>query len=249
MSAKKAASLIRPMATGAIASAFAITAIGASASDNPERHAAPHPSNPHAARPQPFEDPTIAVVYSGPDKDAQLLISAGANGQPIRSLSLRAPNGRQVIDTTFADPRGLGQSDARFETPEPTLAELKRTYPAGTYHWVGHTVRGQRLASTTRLIYSLPEVPVITTPTPDATGLPTSELRVGWDRVTGAKKIHLEIEQVKTDRVLTIDLDGAASSFVVPDQFLASGLKYTLDVKAVGTNGNVAVADVDFHTG
>ncbi len=72
---------------------------------------------------------------------------------------------------------------------------------------------------------------------------------VRWEPVADASSIHLEVEQPARERTLSVDLDGDATSFVIPDGFLDRGREYVVDVKAVGANGNLTVADRAFRTG
>lgn len=192
----------------------------------------------------PFEDPTMVVVYSGPDHDAQLLISAGSK-VPMASLALASPTGAVVTETSFD--ATLGQADFRLDTPEPSLAALKRTYPAGVYRWTGTTVDGRPIVGASRLSYRLLTPPRILAPARNQK-VTTSGATLEWRRVAGARVIHLEVEQVRTSHLLTVDLPGSATRFTIPDGFLQPGLKYTLDVKAVGPNDNLTVTDVDFRT-
>lgn len=121
-------------------------------------------------------------------------------------------------------------------------------YPPGTYRLRGRTVDGRRIAGSARLSYAVLRPPVIIYPTPGQKGVATSGAVLRWQRVVGAKKIHLEIEQVETKRVLTVDLSGNATSLIAPDGFFQPGLTYVMDVKAAGPNRNLTVTDVTFKT-
>jgi len=193
-----------------------------------------------------FEDPTLTLVYSGPDRDAQLYISTGST-TPMRQVSVIAPGGRRIITARFTDGSNLGQSDLRLDTPEPSLAGLRRAYPQGLYKWSGVAVNGRAIAGTARLSYGLLNAPVITSPAPGSS-VAAAGAALRWQPVPGASKIHIEVEQVATKRLLTVDLAGSATSLAVPEGFLAPGLEYTMDVKAVGPNGNLTVSDVTFRT-
>ena len=195
----------------------------------------------------PLEDPTFTVVYSGPDKDAQIIFTVGSKS-PMSRLSMTGPNGLSTLDVKFADAGHLGQADLRLDSPEPTLAKLKQAYPAGIYRLSGKTVGGRALIGRGHLSYGLLPAPVITSPAPGAAGVTTQATTMRWKQVPGAKFIHLELEQVRTHRLLTVDLDGDATSLVIPPGFMKPGLKYTFDVKAAASNGNLSVADVTFRT-
>lgn len=190
----------------------------------------------------PLEDPSMVVVYSGPDHDAQLFITTGSK-EPMRQLTIVAPDGRHVFDGMF--PGRLGQADLRLDTPEPTLAKLERVYPAGVYRWSGSSMSGKALAGTSTLRYALLDPPTITAPRARAT-VPATSVVARWQRARGATRIHLELEQVKTKRLFTIDVDGDTTAFRSPAQFVKPGLQYTLDIKAANRYGNLSVADVTF---
>lgn len=224
-----------------LAATLGVTAVAATAATSRDTSSAA------AARtPLTFEDPAMTLVYSGPDRDAQLYISTGTT-QPMRELRLIGPRKRTVVAAHFSDARNLGQSDLRLDTPEPTLAGLKRAYPRGVYRWYGTTTAGRPITGRTLLSYALLKPPVILAPRPDQV-LGTSGAVVRWEPIAGARTVHVEIEQVATKRVLTIDLPPTATSLTVPDGFLTPRLEYTMDVKAVGPHGNLTVSDVTFTT-
>lgn len=216
-------------------------AIAAAASAVPAGHAS---SSAAPRAPLAFEDPAMTVVYSGPDHDAQLYISTGTT-TPMRELRLVAPGNRTIIAARFSDARNLGQSDLRLDTPEPSLAGLRHAYPPGVYRWRGTTINGRPIAGRTLLSYALLKPPVITVPQP-AQAIATTGQVVAWKPIAGARTVHVEIEQVATKRVLTVDLPSSATSLQVPDGFFTAGLEYTMDVKAVGPHGNLTVSDVTF---
>jgi hypothetical protein len=123
---------------------------------------------------------------------------------------------------------------------------LKREYPAGIYHWTATAVDGRSAVGTSRLSYRFLVPPTILVPTAHVK-LPVSGATLRWKPVAGARHIHLEIEELRAKQLLTIDLPGNATQFTVPDGFFQPGLTYVLDVKAVGLNDNLTVADVEFR--
>jgi len=211
------------------------------ASARPGRDSVPPPT-------PAFEHPSLSVVSSSSDHDAQLVFDAGAN-VPFTSLRLSAPDGRRVLIASFRDSKRLGQSKLLIETPEPTVAALETAYPSGRYHLVGTTTDGRRISSSVALSYDVLSAPVIATPSRDATGIPVAGSTFTWESVPGAVTVHLEVETIDERSALKVDLPGTATSFVVPAGFLHAGAKYTFDVKAVGSNGNLSVTDLTFTTG
>jgi hypothetical protein len=179
------------------------------------------------------------------DGDGQLFWSLTYEKR-MADVSIHAPNGRLVATAEFDR---AGQADAHFDSPEPTVAALKRTYPPGRYQVTGHTTTGRRLSSTVVLTYRHVQVaPVILSPTPHQTDVPTTGFVVHWKAVPGASAIHVQVESDAPPRALEIDLPGTATSFQVPEEFLQAGTEYVVDVLAQHPRGNYTMSDVTFTT-
>ncbi|TPG26145.1 hypothetical protein [Mycolicibacterium hodleri] len=201
-----------------------------------------------------LEDPKIWVMYSSVDDDAQLFVNAGATA-PMATLTVTAPDGRTVQNLRFEDVGKIGQADVTLEGPEPKLADLKKAFPAGTYTFTATTVAGVRLDAPSTLSYDLLAPPVILGPTTGTTGVPVNGLIIRWQPVTGATRIHVEVEPEKAppegalaNPKFTIDLPASATSIAVPDGWLQTGVQYVFDVKALAPNGSVTVTDATFTT-
>ncbi len=70
-----------------------------------------------------------------------------------------------------------------------------------------------------------------------------------WMQIPDAEAVRFEIEAEADGKALKVDLPGDATSFSVPGDFLQPGVLYTMDVKAIGSEGNRTVSDVQFTTG
>jgi hypothetical protein len=92
-------------------------------------------------------------------------------------------------------------------------------------------------------------IPAISSPVDGATDIPTSGAVIEWQPVPGAEAIFVEVED-DTDggRELLVRLDGDATSFPIPDQFLKDGTEYAVELKALSPNGNQSAADSTFTT-
>ncbi len=194
-----------------------------------------------------LEDVVLSVVYSATDEDAQIIISGGSE-EPIETVSISGPEGSVMLKAKFKDAGQLGQADFEFETPEPSLEDLEAAYPAGIYVIVGKTVEGNRLVSEVELSYQLLDAPVILFPGDGDTGVPVDDLTATWMAITDAEAIRLELEDEAEEVALKVDLPGEATSFEIPNGWLQPGVEYTLDIKAIGENGNQTVSDLRFIT-
>ena len=192
-----------------------------------------------------FDEASVQFVDNRTDKDGQLFWSVTYEKR-MADVAIHAPNGKLVATATFDR---AGQADAHFDSPEPTVAALKKSYPAGRYKITGHSTAGRRLVKTVVLTYEhVATTPVITSPTPLQTGVPTTGFVVRWNAVPGASVIQLQVERDAPHRALEIDLPGTMTEFTVPDGFLEAGTEYVVDVKAQHPSGNHTLSDVTFTT-
>ena len=59
---------------------------------------------------------------------------------------------------------------------------------------------------------------------------------------------RVELEGEETELAIKVDVTGDATGFTFPPGWLVPGTEYTLDVKALGENGNRSVTDLRFTT-
>lgn len=191
-----------------------------------------------------FDEASVRFVANRTDHDGQLFWSV-THEERMGDVAIHAPGGKLVATTTFDR---AGQADAHFDSPEPSVAVLKKTYPAGRYTVTGHTPSGQQLSSIVILTYKHVRTPTIVSPKARQSGVPTTGLVVRWSAVRGASSIHVQVERDAPARALEIDLTGTATAFRVPDGFLEAGDEYVVDVMAQHRSGNYTMRDVTFTT-
>lgn len=191
-----------------------------------------------------FDEASVQLVANRTDHDGQLFWSVTYEKR-MADVAIHAPSGALVATATFDR---TGQADAHFDSPEPTVTTLKKTYPPGRYVVTGHTTSGRRLASVITLTYKHVGTPTIISPKPDQDVVATTGLVVRWSAVPGASTIHIQVESDEPARALEIDLSGAATKFRVPDGFLKAGVEYVVDVLAQHPSGNYTMRDVTFAT-
>jgi hypothetical protein len=191
-----------------------------------------------------FDEASVRFVANRTDHDGQLFWSVTSE-EGMGDVTIHAPSGKLVATAKFDR---TGQADAHFDSPEPTVAGLKKTYPAGRYTVTGHTTSGRRLSSIVLLTYKHVGTPTIVSPESHQTGVPTTGLVVRWSAVRGASSIHIQVERDAPPRALEIDLPGTATVFRVPDGFLEAGAEYVVDVLAQHRSGNSTMRDVTLTT-
>ena len=193
-----------------------------------------------------FEGVEIFVVYSSTDLDAQVFL-AGESDEPLTRLKAVGPAGVR-LSWKVKDGGDLGYADFQFESPEPSLEELEVAYPAGTYSFHGRTNEGTKLTGEAELSYELLDAPVPIFPLNGDTGVPTNGVITMWEPISDAEAIRFEIEDEEGEVAFKVDLPGDAVSFDLPNGWLEPATEYTLDIKAIGENGNQTVTDLRFTT-
>ncbi len=194
-----------------------------------------------------LEDASIFIVFNTMDNDAQIFVKAESD-EPIKVLNVRTSGRIKPVVLEIGDGDNLGVADVTFETPEPSIEELAKAYPEGRYIFFGRTVEGNRFFGEVNLRYELLEPPVITFPTDGMENISTSGLTAFWEPIDGAEAIRFEVEDEEEEVAFTADLSGDATMFNFPEGWLQSGVEYTMDVKAIGENGNQTVVDIRFTT-
>jgi len=198
--------------------------------------------------PEPeLEDSVMYAVFNSTDVDAQLILAGGLE-DGLTKVEITGPGGMVDIDAEFEDGRNIGQADFQFDTPEPSLAELMRAYPAGQYRFSATTTSHCTLRSSVKLSYRLLPAPVIAFPTEDSYGVSAAGFTALWEEIPDAEAVRLAVEEEESSIALVVDLPGDTTSFDVPATFLKPGILYTMDVIAIADNGNQTVSDVQFTT-
>lgn len=209
---------------------------------------APPGSNPAVhPRAEPL-DIEMFYQYSATDDDAEVTIGIESPDNPIDSLVIVAPHGRAVATVRSRD--RLGLAEVELESAEPSVDEVQGAYPEGTYRFSGRAVDGTRLTGSVHLSHEVVGAPDFFNFSPcddevDATGAVT----IAWNSVAGAEGgYEIIIEQDETGANMRTTLTAERTSFVIPDGFLARGLEYEIEMKAVTGAGNKTSASCEFST-
>lgn len=205
-----------------------------------------------------FPDARLKIEFNSTDGDAGLQVLLDA--PPWREVVITNPAGRVLAEFDAGpviDQFGLTELFAESSEPpfdEFPFEEFKRLFPEGVYTFRGTTIDGERLRSRFRLSHDVPDGPVITSPTEDAT-VPPDGLVVQWlpdASPPGVDVVAYEVLVVADDpfvgnptQVLDVMLPADATSFPVPAVFLTPG-SYKTEVLAIEAGGNQTLTEVAF---
>lgn len=206
------------------------------------------PANAQPSEPS-FKQLSMRFEVNETDGDGEVLFSLKAS-EGLEWLKVFAPGGELVAfivsndERKGVDPVGLAQF--KLETAEPSIDEVKKAYPAGTYEVVARTISGQRLHGTVKFNNQRLPPPAFTPK--DAKGVDPNHVVVRWQPVEGAIAYHVEIENDDLEVNLSARLPGSTTHFNVPREFLLPGKEYDIGVATVSKDGSLSVAESSFVT-
>jgi hypothetical protein len=194
-----------------------------------------------------FEIASIHLERNIVDEDAEAVINLKTEESGLANLLIIAPDGRRIARFESRNRRNLGAREMLLETPEPDPTAVFRSYPPGTYRFLGKTLDGEELSGEAELSHAFPAPANITSPAEEAT-VQAAGLVIQWEPVAGASGYLLELEQEDQGLELTVNLPASATSFSPPAGWLLAGAEYSLGVGSVGENGNRTFVETTFTT-
>jgi hypothetical protein len=192
-----------------------------------------------------FADAELFFELNSTDNDLGLQLFLDSDGwKRVRVLD----PARNEIVLLQAEGRlaRLGITELRFESAEPSPAEVLALFPPGKYRFRGRSVEGEQLASNVTLSHDL--LPAPTFSPSDGEVVDPRDVVVEWN-APGAEQVELIIEQDELGHVLDITLSGSSKRLRVPRQFLRPGMEYKIEILSISENGNRTIAESTFRTG
>jgi hypothetical protein len=193
---------------------------------------------------EPFDDAQVFFELNTTDNDMGFQVFLDAEGW--KRVSLTDPEGRRVFglqaDTKLAQ---IGITELRFESAEPSPAEVRSRFPAGQYTFRGETVEGVTLVSRASLSQRLLSAPTFSPRNGQLVDQANTVVR--WN-APGAEMVEVIIEQDELGHVFDVTLSGSTTSLTVPPQFLRRGREYKIEILSIAENGNRTIAESTFRT-
>jgi hypothetical protein len=195
-----------------------------------------------------FERVAVYLEQNVQDEDAEVKFEAIGPSVGLKALKVVAPDERTVIN--FSTPESkLGIQHLTLESPEPkNNGSIQADFPEGAYRFTGTTTKGARLQGEATLSHKLPGPVSLVRPRADEKNVPVIGLRIGWNPARNLAAYLVVLEDEKLGREMSVNLPAAATSFAVPDGFLASGTEYKLAIGTVAKDGNKSFVEITFTT-
>jgi hypothetical protein len=208
-----------------------------------------------SAKPVRLADATLIVEVNATDGDAGLQVFL--DGDPWRSMTITAPDGRKIVDVTAVGRlKGYGLTELFSESSEPPfdtfpLARFKALWPEGRYSFSGVTIEGRKVTGAARLSHDIPGGPRIVSPTKNER-VDRKAMVARWS--APPKQAGIEIAGYRAIvsregplRVFSADLRAWARRVTVPREFLERGVEYKIEVEAIEKSGNQTLTEVEFR--
>jgi hypothetical protein len=195
-----------------------------------------------------FERTAIYLEQNVQDEDSEVKIEAIAGSAGLTTLRVVAPDGRTVLDVRTPESK-LGMRHHTLESPEPhNDGRLQADFPEGTYRFTGTATDGDTLNGEAVLSHSFPSVANVMRPRDSEKNVPLTGLQVKWNPVKDATALIVAVEHEESGRQVTATLPGSATSFSVPEGFLAAHTTYKLAIGTVAKSGNRSFTETSFTT-
>ncbi len=195
-----------------------------------------------------FERSKLFLEQNMQDKDAEIKIEAIAGKAGLRSLQVKAPDGRIVAEFKAPDSK-LGIRSLLMESPEPKNdGSVQADFPAGSYTFSGSTTQGGALEGGAMLSHTFPQATAFLTPRPEAHDVAWQKLTLSWQPVKALAAYVVVIEQEATGREIKANLSPTTTSFNVPEGFLLPETRYKLAIGTVAKDGNISFIETEFST-
>ncbi len=207
-----------------------------------------------SARAGEFSRARIYIEYNAIPDDLGFHVTL--DGEDWSSLKIVNPNGKTIFDVAgkgaFKD---LGMTELFFEGAEPALADfpledLLALFPEGTYTFMGVTVDGERLVSTSTLSHAVPARP------PSSASVDGDTVVISWSAVATVPDSRFPVRpivitgyQVLADS-FQVTLPASARQVTLPVEFvqsLAPGV-HPFEVLAIDASGNQTITEGTYVT-
>jgi hypothetical protein len=208
---------------------------------------APAAAQPPAAACQEFEELVMTLEQNATDGDTEVVFFAKTETDGLRRLLILGPGGRRVAGFD-GDKRSIGIREFVLESAEPPeLDRVLRSFPEGTYTFLGRTVGGDCVVGESPLSHDLAPATSLLTPAEEAV-VELDDLLLSWAAVAGAERYVVELNNEDTGSEFTFEVFPPTTSLLVPAALLAADSEYQFAVGVKMPDGNVTFVELAFFT-
>lgn len=195
-------------------------------------------------RGEPFADAEVFFEFNTTDNDLGFQVLLDAEGW--NRVVIAGSGSSKVVQISAKGPLAeLGITELRFESAEPSPAEVLALFPPGEYRFSGKTVEGGFLFSEAELSHDF--VPAFEfTPSEGVTVDPLNTV-ITWN-APDAELMEIILESEDAEGTFDVIVPASLSGLNVPPQFLEEGVEYKIELLAYHGNGNRTIVESTFFT-
>lgn len=193
-----------------------------------------------------LKEEAMTLRYAAGADEGVILVEAESEAR-LDHVQIVRPDGQLVFELRSPSEASNGVMRFAVEMLESDMGSLSESYPEGVYDILARTADGRLAKGSAFLSHALPLAPQVVYPRDGAIGVPSSNLVVTWLPDRAATGYRVDLEQNENDG-LTVQLPAGSNSLRVPDGVLAPGTETSLEVSAIGANGNCTLVELRFTT-
>lgn len=198
---------------------------------------------------EPFSELRMALEQNATDGDTEVVLFAKGQDEGLKRLTIIGPDGRHVATLSGAGRRrSIGIREFHLESAEPPdLAAVLRSFPQGTYRFIGRTVSGGCLRGQAPLSHAI--APATTQLTPEEEQVvPIGQVVLSWTAVPGVERYVVELNNEDTGAEMLIHVFPPTTSLAISPQLLKAGSEYQFGVGVMMPSGNITFVERTFFT-
>lgn len=195
--------------------------------------------------PAALEEGKMHVEWA-PGQEAVVRLSAESQ-ESLSRVRILSPEGDEIFDLGSGRSATSSLASIDLEFRAPNLAALMKRFPVGRYDIVAETTERVAAIGSAELSFDVPLPPLILHPAPGQL-VDTRSLLIAWQAEGEVAGFEVELEQEDSDDGVRIKLPPEQTRLRIPHGFLKLGLATSLDVVAIGANGNRTVSEIEFIT-
>lgn len=192
----------------------------------------------------PFADAEVFFEFNTTDNDLGLQVFLDAEGW--KKVKVGQAGKEELVEIeTEGNLSVLGITELRFESAEPSPAEVLALFPPGDYIFKGRTVEGDRLMSIAELSHDF--LPAPTFSPSDGEAVDPANTVVTWN-APEAELVEIIIENEDSDATFDVIVPGSTTSLNIPPQFLDPDTEFKIEILVIAENGNRTIVESTFVT-
>jgi hypothetical protein len=185
------------------------------------------------------------ILELAPGKEVVLRLEVESEDD-FAELRVTGPDGRRLAQVGAPGSTRTGVSQFAVEFREEDPSALLSAYVPGTYVLRATMGEGTIAVGTAELDLALPRQPRILWP-PGGGSVSASDLKVRWEGDDQVSGYEVSVDQ-NDDEGVVIKLPPEQHSLQIPDGVLAPGAEISIEVVAIGANGNRTLTEVELTT-